>query len=197
MNTLEDRHDRGDSPHPRRPARRGDGRDLRGRAPGASAASIRRDLAQVARASTPRPQSSGMVPPSREAGGAWTSPHRPAAGPTADTAACARRAVARPASDPAPDGDVRGTRLCQRRRPPRLQALHPQRLSRPGRSSGGDAARLHPVARRFRRRHADERSGRGAGIPCRLSGATAAANASKCWNWFSPPISSATAASPR
>jgi hypothetical protein len=48
------------------------------------------------------------------------------------------------------------TLLQQPRRKPRLQALHPQRLSRAGAPPDHHAARLHPVARRLRRRHAHE-----------------------------------------
>ena len=41
---------------------------------------------------------------------------------------------------------------------PRLQALHPRQLPRGAGAADRHAARLHPVAGRFRRRHADERS---------------------------------------
>ena len=60
--------------------------------------------------------------------------------------------------------------LQQRGGKPRLQALHPQRLSWAGLAAGRDAARLHPVARRFRGRHAHERDCRGADLPRRLPG---------------------------
>ena len=48
------------------------------------------------------------------------------------------------------------------------------------------AAWLHPVARRLRRRHADERDRRGAHLPRCLSRADQLRQPSKCWNWFSP-----------
>ena len=52
---------------------------------------------------------------------------------------------------------------------------------------GGDAARLHPVAGRFRRRHRHERAGRGARAsswPTRPR--RGRANGQRCWNWFQP-----------
>ena len=54
---------------------------------------------------------------------------------------------------------------------PRLQALHPQPLSRAGAPFGGHAARLQSVVRRFRRRHPHERDRRSRELPRRLSGA--------------------------
>ena len=62
----------------------------------------------------------------------------------------------------------------------------PQPPRRPAASAHRHAARLHAIARRFRRRHAHELRRRGARLPRRLSGAAAAANAQKCWNWFKP-----------
>ena len=94
-----------------------------------------------------------MVAPSREGGGAWTSP-------PAREATLGRR-------------KLRRAKLCQRRRPAFLQALHPQLLPRTSASPGGDAAWLHPVAGGFRRRHANERAGRRAGLLRRLSQADA------------------------
>ena len=59
--------------------------------------------------------------------------------------------------------------LRQPGRQPRLQALCPERLSRAGGPLDRHAARLHPVARRLRRRYADERARGGENLPGRLS----------------------------
>ena len=86
----------------------------------------------------------------------------------------------------------------QRGRKPRLQALRPQQLSRRGGAAGRHAARLHPVARRLRRRHADERARRGAWLPGRLSGPDAGRQRRRSAGTGSAPAtSSATRASPR
>ena len=77
-----------------------------------------------------------------------------------------------PCAGPAAGGSaVRGADLCQRGGKPSLQALHPKRLHGSACAARGDAARLHPVAGRFCRWHADERVGRGADVSGRLSGA--------------------------
>ena len=81
---------------------------------------------------------------------------------------------------------VSGSFLWQPGRQPRLQALRPERLSWAGGPPGRHAARLHAVAGRLRRRHADERAGRGAHCLVAYPAQAASANASKCWNWFRP-----------
>ena len=94
----------------------------------------------------------------------------------------------RPSPRPLPEGRAspRAT-FSQRRRHPRLQALRPDAGRRPAVAAGRHAPRLHPVARRLRRRHADERAGRGARLLRRLSRSRPPrANAQRCWNWFQP-----------
>ena len=74
---------------------------------------------------------------------------------------------------PLPEGARFEERTFAKRRAAGIQALHPKRLHRSAAAARGDAPRLYPVARRLRRRHADERAGRGADVPCRLPGADA------------------------
>ena len=59
--------------------------------------------------------------------------------------------------------------LQQRGRKPSLQTLCAEPISRPAAAVDRHAARLHPVARRLRRRHADESARRGAQLLCCLS----------------------------
>ena len=90
-----------------------------------------------------------------------------------------------PCANPAAGwGAVRGSDLRQRGRKPSLQAVHPERIHGSAGSAGGDAARLHPVAGRFCRGHADERVGRRADLSRRLPGAGPVGQCPKCWNWF-------------
>ena len=66
---------------------------------------------------------------------------------------------------------VRDGHSCGRAWEPRLQAVCPERPScRSTRAARRHAARMHSVARRFCRRHADEHAGGGADLPGRLSG---------------------------
>ena len=69
-------------------------------------------------------------------------------------------------------GLISSTALQQQGRQPKLQALRPKRLPA-GTAASADrhAARLHAVARRFRRRHAHERACRGTDFLRRVSGA--------------------------
>ena len=55
---------------------------------------------------------------------------------------------------------------------PRLQALHPERVSRAGPAAHRDAPRLHARPRRFRRRHRHELPGGSGWVPRRLSRAS-------------------------
>ena len=59
--------------------------------------------------------------------------------------------------------------LQQCRGKPKLQAVHPEPLSGTTASFGRHASRLHPVARRFRRRHQDELHGGRTKLLCGLS----------------------------
>ena len=69
-------------------------------------------------------------------------------------------------------GSIRGADLLERRRKSDLQGVRAQRLLGSVPPGRGHAARLHSEPRRLRRWHTDERSGRGADVPGRLSAST-------------------------
>ena len=88
--------------------------------------------------------------------------------------------------------------LQQRGRQPRLQALRPEHLSRAAGAAGGDAARLHPVARRLRRRDAHERArGGSADSSSPIRGSRPPPTRRNAGTGSTPPTSGAAAASPR
>ena len=94
----------------------------------------------------------------------------------------------RPVAEPLPDGAAFVTASFTNQAGTRDYKLYvPSQPHRPAAAADRDAARLHPVARRLRRRHAHERARRGARLPRRLPGAARfGQRPSKCWNWFSP-----------
>ena len=118
-----------------------------------------------------------MVPPSLSTGESWTSPEwgdadRPANSGSALGAGkrWPQLGLGRGLEGLARPGESRTHRsarwrtvwrahLCQSGGKSRLQALCSERLQRTAVAPCGDAARLHPVARRLCCRHADERFG--------------------------------------